>query len=193
MDTALKSSITWLCLFRRSTRLSLIPLVLVSRMAGLRKRPFAEELWEGWAEIPDPAPFVSGRCTDASVVSICRGALPLCLASADPSSTQSAGVGGILSSPVPSTGGGRVRVVRTADCEWRKEEASDRPLTLCDLVEEGGGPGGGGGRGIPGSHPPPGGERLRDWLVALDVLALPTIGPAETARREAGGRDMSSY
>jgi hypothetical protein len=73
----------------------------------------------------------------------------LCLLSPDPSSTQPAGVGGMLSKLVPITGGGRLRV---EICELRIPDVSDRPLTLCDLAV-GGGPGGGGGSGIPGSQP----------------------------------------
>lgn len=96
----------------------------------------------------------------------------------------------MLSKPVPRTGGGRVLVVLFGACECREDDA-DRPLVLWDRAA-GGGPGGGGGRGMPGSQLWVGGDRLRDWLVARDVLALPTIGPAETARLEAGGRIGSS-
>lgn len=82
--------------------------------------------------------------------------------------------------------------MRVGTCELRKDDASGLPLTLCDLAA-GGGPGGGGGSGIPGSQPGFCGDWLLDWLVALDVLALPTVGPAETARLEFGGRLKSSF
>lgn len=69
----------------------------------------------------------------------------------------------------------------------RADEDSGEPLTLCDLAV-GGGPGGGGGRGIPGSQPRIGVDRLGDLLAALEELALPTTGPADTALLEVGGR-----
>lgn len=106
------------------------------------------------------------------------------------SSTQPAGVGGILSNFVPNTGGGRVLGLDCV-CTLRTDSASDDPLILCDRLV-GGGPGGGGGSGIPGSQPPCGGELLLDWLVARDVLALFTTGPAETALLDEGGRMVSS-
>lgn len=116
----------------------------------------------------------------------------LCLASVLASSTQSAGVGGMLSSPVPKTGGGRFLVLVGA-CILRPDGVSDKLLTLvlCGLVA-GGGPGGGGGRGIPGSQPRLDGDRVREWLVARDVPALPTTGSAETALLEDGGCVESS-
>lgn len=77
-----------------------------------------------------------------------------------PSSAQPAGVGGILSRPVPSDGGGRALVL-TGAFVLRDDDASGEPLTLCDLVV-GGGPGGGGGRGIPGSQPRAGGDWAGD-------------------------------
>lgn len=182
---------TWLCLFLRSILLSLIPFALGSRIAGLRNRPALPpgfcEVWEGPADSKSFAP----RASKESDVSIVRGTLPaLCLASVLASSTQSAGVGGILPSPVPNTGGGRV-LVRTWVCTFRDDDASDSLLILCDLVV-GGGPGGGGGRGIPGSQPPCGGDMLRVWLDAREVPALLTTGPAETALLEDGGRATSS-
>lgn len=92
----------------------------------------------------------------------------------------------MLSRPVPSEGGGRALVL-TGAFILRLYDASGEALALCDLVA-GGGPGGGGGRGIPGSQPRAGGDRVGDWLAALDELALFTIGPAETALLAAGGR-----
>lgn len=75
------------------------------------------------------------------------------------SSTQSAGVGGMLPNPVPINGGGRARVLFRL---WGvlAEDDSDEPLALTDLVAGGGGPGGGGGSGIPGSQPLFDGDRF---------------------------------
>jgi hypothetical protein len=105
------------------------------------------------------------------------------------SSTQSAGVGGMLPSPVPINGGGRARV-RLGPWDVLAEDDSDEPLTLTDLPA-GGGPGGGGGRGIPGSQPFAG-DGPRDRLEGLEELALLTTAPAEAALRDAGGLDSAS-
>ena len=58
-------------------------------------------------------------------------------------------------------------------------------LALWDLVC-GGGFGGGGGRGIPGSHFDLDVDEVRD----RELVGV-SIAPAETALREAGGRDSS--
>jgi len=110
-------------------------------------------------------------------VSICRdpsGDLDLegpAFGTAKSSSTQPAGVGG--TGPKFDTGPS-LRV--GGDCN----RSVDRDI-LCDL-DDGGGPGGGGGKGMPGSH-----------LVVEDPRDLEEdgvlIAPADTALRDAGGRD----
>ena len=156
VETALKSSITWLCRLRRSIRRSRIPLALGSRMAGLRNSP----LFACDGSL-DPAVLGPAGDLNKSVVLTLRGAFPLFLDWLRPSSTQSAGVGGTLPRVVPRTGGGRLAAL--LECgEFRDDGWSCKPLTLCDL-EVGGGPGGGGGSGIPGVQPDPsGGDPLRD-------------------------------
>lgn len=90
-----------------------------------------------------------------------RGCLSVLGLTSIVSSTHPAGVGGMLSKLVPKTGGGRALPPLTGPCEFRDDDESERPFTLCDLVA-GGGPGGGGGRGIPGSQLVPGGDRAPD-------------------------------
>lgn len=77
-----------------------------------------------------------------------------------PSSIQSAGVGGMLPNPVPSTGGPLLVVLLELGVVLIEDD-SDEPLTLTDLAA-GGGPGGGGGSGIPGSQLLFDGDRFRD-------------------------------
>ena len=99
------------------------------------------------------------------------------------SSVQLAGVGGIVSRPVPCTGGCLVRLSGPASCTVNEgPEGLQRLWLLAPGAGAGGGPGGGGGSWIPFVQR--GG--LEEIGERAETVPSP-IAPVDAARREAGG------
>lgn len=172
---------------RLSLRLSLMPLALPSLRAGVRVSPMLEAEVDGYAVCGSPGaaalsalpgPWGSGVVRRRALP---QGDFDRFRAS---SSRQSAGVGGIGPSVLPSFGAALLGAGAARD---RDDESSDVLFMLCEREPPGGGPGGGGGSGMPGSQ-----TAVRDGVLEPSSRRAMPMPPVEAARLDAGGREAIS-